>query len=499
MKSNKILSVIISAMIAFTVPIVFCNSNQNQGNLTAIAAINENATYGSWQEGYHAVLNDFMNSDSNYASKNKHGENMCSTYAIRDLNGDGVPELFINYQPITASGSVLYTFYDSKVVQLRTFPKAGFISYCEDDGIIESSGGGGAGGWGYITYSRIVNDTIEDIDSFGVSWATTPNTYSRNGVEISESEYKKYISHYHAKSWQNVGRENYFDDLYCKSGDIYYQYYFDYYMAWFLSTESTASTITIPSKVNGLPVTTISSMFLIDNSTLRILNLPASINSFYLKAFSDGHVLTAINIDSANPYYASKDGVIYNKDITKLVKFPTAKNTSEFSFPQSTTEIDRYAFAWCTSIKSIVIPDTIDTINEFAFCECPNLSSVKIMNPKCDIYDYWDDGYGLTICNSYDNDTNKGNYLGVIYGYNDSTAQYYAENFDRTFISLGPFVKDGDCNNDGDVTIADAVMLQKFLLGNGSLTNWKNANLCKDDRIDVFDMVLMRKLLIENN
>jgi len=29
--------------------------------------------------------------------------------------------------------------------------------------------------------------------------------------------------------------------------------------------------------------------------------------------------------------------------------------------------------------------------------------------------------------------------------------------------------------------------------GTGTLTNWKNADLCKDDRIDVFDMIEARK------
>ncbi len=56
----------------------------------------------------------------------------------------------------------------------------------------------------------------------------------------------------------------------------------------------------------------------------------------------------------------------------------------------------------------------------------------------------------------------------------------------------------GDVNCDGDINIADAVSLQNFLLGRTkTLGNWKNADLCKDNRIDVFDMVLMRRLLIE--
>lgn len=55
----------------------------------------------------------------------------------------------------------------------------------------------------------------------------------------------------------------------------------------------------------------------------------------------------------------------------------------------------------------------------------------------------------------------------------------------------------GDINMDGEINVADAVLLQKFILGNGTLKNWRVADLYADERIDVFDMVLMRKLLID--
>ncbi len=56
----------------------------------------------------------------------------------------------------------------------------------------------------------------------------------------------------------------------------------------------------------------------------------------------------------------------------------------------------------------------------------------------------------------------------------------------------------GDVNDDGTISIADAVMLQKFILGTGDLKSWKNADIYSDQHIDSFDMVLLRKLIIEN-
>ncbi|HPY84790.1 MAG TPA: dockerin type I repeat-containing protein [Ruminococcus flavefaciens] len=63
-----------------------------------------------------------------------------------------------------------------------------------------------------------------------------------------------------------------------------------------------------------------------------------------------------------------------------------------------------------------------------------------------------------------------------------------------------PVVKDvvGDVNGDGSVSIADAVELQSFLLGKTTeLTVWKNGDVCRDERLNAFDLVLLRKLVSE--
>ncbi len=57
---------------------------------------------------------------------------------------------------------------------------------------------------------------------------------------------------------------------------------------------------------------------------------------------------------------------------------------------------------------------------------------------------------------------------------------------------------EGDVNNDGVFNIADVVMLQKWLLCAGPLTTWENGDLCKDNRIDVFDLCMMKRKLINS-
>ena len=57
----------------------------------------------------------------------------------------------------------------------------------------------------------------------------------------------------------------------------------------------------------------------------------------------------------------------------------------------------------------------------------------------------------------------------------------------------------GDVNSDGGFTVADAVLLQKWLLGapDTGLAHWRAGDLCKDGRLDTFDLCLMRKALTE--
>lgn len=59
-----------------------------------------------------------------------------------------------------------------------------------------------------------------------------------------------------------------------------------------------------------------------------------------------------------------------------------------------------------------------------------------------------------------------------------------------------PATVKGDVNKDGEFTIADLVMTQKWVLGSGKLTDWKAGDMDGNNIIDVFDICLMRIELI---
>ncbi len=54
----------------------------------------------------------------------------------------------------------------------------------------------------------------------------------------------------------------------------------------------------------------------------------------------------------------------------------------------------------------------------------------------------------------------------------------------------------GDINADGQFNAADVIMMQKYLLGDGELINWKAGDLSKDNVINIFDLILMKRNLL---
>ena len=59
----------------------------------------------------------------------------------------------------------------------------------------------------------------------------------------------------------------------------------------------------------------------------------------------------------------------------------------------------------------------------------------------------------------------------------------------------------GDVNGDGEFNVADVITLQKWLLAvpETHFADWKAADFYKDDRLDVFDLCLMKRALIAEN
>ena len=88
--------------------------------------------------------------------------------------------------------------------------------------------------------------------------------------------------------------------------------------------------------------------------------------------------LKSINVSNNNTAYSSIDGILYNKEQTRLVKVPRA--VEKVLMPGTIETIGNYAYNDCTNLSDIVIRNGVKTIESYAFNNCSRLKNIIIPN-----------------------------------------------------------------------------------------------------------------------
>lgn len=125
-------------------------------------------------------------------------------------------------------------------------------------------------------------------------------------------------------------------------------------------------------------VTTIGDMAFARCEALQSIDIPASVEDIGKNAFDGCEELQGINVASENQFFTSIGGVLYSKDLTKLVKVPAEAILKTFSIPDNVTTIARGAFMDCSSLQSIDIPASVVEIGWYEFAHCTKLQSINV-------------------------------------------------------------------------------------------------------------------------
>lgn len=85
-------------------------------------------------------------------------------------------------------------------------------------------------------------------------------------------------------------------------------------------------------------------------------------------AFLGSDTIESITVSSENEVYSSdSNGVLYNKDKTRIIQYPAGKTNTSFAMPESVTEISRNAFYGAENLVDITMPPNISYIGSGAF------------------------------------------------------------------------------------------------------------------------------------
>lgn len=119
--------------------------------------------------------------------------------------------------------------------------------------------------------------------------------------------------------------------------------------------------------------------------TFREIKIPSSvkkINRICLTEYDPYNVpvrrFKKILVAEDNPYYADIDGVLFSKDLTRLLCYPCGKIGQNYNVPDTVKIIEKYAFENNVNLRKIVLPNSLKRIEKYAFFMCENLSSVNL-------------------------------------------------------------------------------------------------------------------------
>lgn len=150
-----------------------------------------------------------------------------------------------------------------------------------------------------------------------------------------------------------------------------------------ISGERWANADKIQSIVLPEGMTEISGITFIGVDNLKSITIPSSVTkiaeSWQGGVFTEegNRNLEKFIVAEGNQYYSSdENGLLYNKDKSKILRCPVAK-TGAVTIAEGVKTIEKSAF-YGSKLSSIRIPDSVTTIKEYAFWSCMELKELKL-------------------------------------------------------------------------------------------------------------------------
>lgn len=115
-----------------------------------------------------------------------------------------------------------------------------------------------------------------------------------------------------------------------------------------------------------------------NNTSLKKITLPKNLEHLGSGVFAGCDKLTTIEIDKNNPYFIFEKNGLYDKEKTILYCYTEGSKATQYSMPDSVTDIDEYAFWGNDSLKEISFSINLKEIPSYAFSNCRNLLALSI-------------------------------------------------------------------------------------------------------------------------
>ena len=108
--------------------------------------------------------------------------------------------------------------------------------------------------------------------------------------------------------------------------------------------------------------------------------IPESVTEEGFLMFYNCKYLENITVDPKNDHFSSENGVLFNKDKTKLLSYPIGNPRKEYTVPSGVAYIGGNAFSYCSNLTSVTLSEGVEAIYDDAFSNCSNLTNITMPN-----------------------------------------------------------------------------------------------------------------------
>ncbi len=132
----------------------------------------------------------------------------------------------------------------------------------------------------------------------------------------------------------------------------------------------TMTSITIPDSVKAIHENAFY------RTNLKKIHIPKSVTYIAKNSFESSDYVE-IEVDSQNKKYSTKDGVLYNKDMTELIRYYDKEDIYFYRIPDSVEKIGDFAFS-DRKLQKIYVPASINEIGDCAFLAYFGISTIDV-------------------------------------------------------------------------------------------------------------------------
>lgn len=141
-----------------------------------------------------------------------------------------------------------------------------------------------------------------------------------------------------------------------------------------------------------------------NSSNLEKVNIPVNCKSMGNNPFAG---CPKIKITNNSPYFNLVDGVLYNKDFTRLIYYPISNINEKYAIDPRCKILGKHSFYLCNNLKDVEIPESVIKLENNPFSGC-NQISLNNKSPYYHVLDsvIYDRDYSSVIgcLNSIDTD-----------------------------------------------------------------------------------------------